>query len=214
MHLLAISDTHGAYPTIPPCDLLVHTGDFSSGTGTLKETAQFARWLEESPAKNVILVPGNHDLLFARDFDHIKPFFKRTTILMHESAIVQGFKVFGSPWQPKFGTGWAFNMERDQLKKKWAEIPDDTEILCTHSPPAGILDFVHEYRQSVGCEALTERLHQLKRLRLHTFGHIHESSGSLLVNYVDRSYWACNSSYVPGRFRTNLARYDFRAFNL
>ena len=50
---------------------------------------------------------------------------------------MEGVKVYGSPWQPWFG-GWAFNLERGpDIAAKWALIPDDTDVLLTHGPPAG-----------------------------------------------------------------------------
>ena len=84
---------------------------------------------------------------------------------------IDGVKFWGSPWQPAF-YDWAFNVPRGrQLAEMWALIPDDTDVLITHTPPYGILDQV-ENGELVGCEDLREALLRVKP-KLHVFGHIH-----------------------------------------
>ena len=96
-------------------------------------------------------------------------------------------KIYGSPWQPEF-CGWAYNLPRGQaLADKWAMIPDDTDILVTHGPPAGILD------GDLGCLNLRRRVDELN-LKLHVFGHIHYSWG-VMGNYVNASI--CNDMNIP-----------------
>lgn len=62
----------------------------------------------------------------------------------------------------------------------WNEIPGDTEILLTHSPPFGILDTTRGGNQA-GCQVLAQAVRGLQSCRLHLFGHIHESHGILLA---------------------------------
>jgi hypothetical protein len=95
--------------------------------------------------------------------------------LEDESAIVAGVKIYGSPWQPYFG-GWAFNLRRGEpLAAMWAKIPDNTDILVTHSPPEGILDR-NRWGEPCGCRDLLARVREVQP-RLHIFGHIHEAAG-------------------------------------
>ena len=78
----------------------------------------------------------------------------------------------------RFFNNWAFNVERnsDEIEEIWNKIPDDTDVLITHGPPLGILDrTIHG--QEVGCENLTNTIQQLKKLKIHLFGHIHEGYG-------------------------------------
>ncbi|QQP49017.1 Uncharacterized protein FKW44_009528 [Caligus rogercresseyi] len=57
------------------------------------------------------------------------------TYLQDSGVTLYGLKIYGSPWQPEFG-GWAFNLNRgSRCLDKWDLIPDDTDILITHSPP-------------------------------------------------------------------------------
>jgi predicted phosphodiesterase len=86
-------------------------------------------------------------------------------------------KVWGSPWQPEF-YNWAFNLPRQgaELKEVWNMIPSDVDILITHGPPYGHLDYVAYSKQNVGCELLRDRIDLIKP-KIHVFGHIHSSYG-------------------------------------
>jgi Icc-related predicted phosphoesterase len=59
----------------------------------------------------------------------------------------------------------------------YGRIPDDTEILITHTPPCGTLDKTTKGKYA-GCQTLSSRLNDLKDCRLHVFGHIHEAAGA------------------------------------
>jgi Icc-related predicted phosphoesterase len=61
----------------------------------------------------------------------------------------------------------------------WSKIPDDVDILITHTPPYGILD-ISRSGTNAGCEVLRDRLQRLPSCRLHVFGHIHEAHGALI----------------------------------
>lgn len=58
-------------------------------------------------------------------------------------------------------------------------IPEETEILITHTPPLGTLDTTRRGK-SAGCGALASRLKSLHACRLHVFGHIHEAAGVIV----------------------------------
>jgi Icc-related predicted phosphoesterase len=178
MRIVAISDTHSKHGkvTIPECDLLIHAGD-ATWRGTLPEMESFAQWLETQPARHKVFVPGNHELVFKDHLPHALEWVTRHCpslhILIDQSLEIEGIKLYGSPWQPEF-FGWAWNLPRGlALAEKWALIPEDVDILITHTPPYGILDMS---AVPSGCEALRERLENLNP-QVHIFGHIHESYG-------------------------------------
>lgn len=112
---------------------------------------------------------------------------------------LEGLKFWGSPWTPVF-FNWAFNLERgDALAERWARIPEDTDVLITHGPPAGIRDKIDSPTGIIrpGCEALAERVASLT-LKLHIFGHIHEDHGREQIGdclYVNAS--TCNGRFKP-----------------
>ena len=126
-------------------------------------------------------------------------------VLHQEGIEVEGLKIWASANSPAF-CNWAFNVDRLEIAKYWAEIPDDTHVLITHGPPMGILDGVERFNgklcefeiEHVGCYDLRNRISQLKQLKLHVFGHIHEGYGKLQVGditYVNASN--CTKHYRP-----------------
>ena len=95
---------------------------------------------------------------------------------------IEGLKIWGSPDQPYF-YGWAFNRSHGALIDNWNYVPEDTNILITHCPAKGILDQL-ETGESVGDEALYDRVNQLPNLKLHLCGHIHPSHGTIQIGNV------------------------------
>ena len=67
----------------------------------------------------------------------------------------------------------------DRQIKHYANIPDDTDILITHTPPFGILDF--DDNINYGSEELLSRI-SVVQPRLHFFGHIHSQHGTTVLN--------------------------------
>ena len=62
------------------------------------------------------------------------------TYLEDSSVTLEGYKVYGSPWQPTYGQGGgAFQLPRDgeEAREVAGEIPGDTDVLLTHGPPHG-----------------------------------------------------------------------------
>ncbi len=89
-----------------------------------------------------------------------------------------GIKFYGSPHQPAYGQGWAFNMERnsEEIRSKWSAIPDDTDVLITHGPPLGFQDLCSNGDHG-GCEDLLKEVVGRIKPKYHVFGHIHEAYG-------------------------------------
>lgn len=185
MKIICISDTHNKHHklTLPPCDILIHAGDFS-GKGKKEEINAFLDWFasEKVPGIFKIFIAGNHD--FGMESEE-KAFYENRAkelglIYLNDSAItILGLKIWGSPITPWFHD-WAFNRQRgEEIRKHWELIPSDTDILITHGPPFGILDKTWR-GQNVGCEELKKMIfeeNKFKNLKLHVFGHIHEDKG-------------------------------------
>ena len=119
-------------------------------------------------------------------------------------------KIWGSPWTLRFpGENprcLAFTCEtEEELAEHWKCIPEDTDILVTHSPAYGVLDTVHrevfcgERDENVGSESLIKPLVH-SDCRLHICGHIHEGYGEYTnpisgIKYVNASH--VNERYEP-----------------
>lgn len=218
--LVFISDTHNKHKklTIPECDILFHSGDWTS-RGHHHEVRDFAKWLDKQPAKHIVLTPGNHEVEFSKDIPNNRAWVldhcPRATLLVHEAAEVEGIKIFGSPYTPLFGNGWAFNAGRTITEAayafkpfigdKWADIPTDTEILITHGPGLGTLDIAMNYQagrmENVGCAELTKRIQYLHKLKIHAFGHLHFEGGASVIIENTRFINAamCNDQYELNR---------------
>ena len=173
-----LSDTHGRHESVvvPQCDILVHCGDFST-FGKAADIVNFANWFEQQPGIKVA-VAGNHDWLFEKQPDAARFIFASRGIQYLQDQVIDicGAKFYGSPWQPWFNN-WAFNLTRnsEELRQKWAAIPDDTDVLISHCPPRGVLD-PDLWGNPTGCELLRERVDVIKP-KIHTFGHLHSGAG-------------------------------------
>lgn len=75
--------------------------------------------------------------------------------------------------QPVYG-GWAFNLPRGQpCLDKWNKIPDNVDILVTHSPPLGHGDLCYSGIRA-GCVELLSTVQNRVKPKYHIFGHVHE----------------------------------------
>ena len=192
MRITFISDTHSKHKIVesllPGGDLLIHAGDFMTSGYSYQEAWDFVKWTDSiKNYDNVVFIAGNHDRLFEdspEKASEIVNSFKFTTYLQDDwvkigNDIDDLIKIYGSPWQPEF-YNWAFNLPRngEDLREKWFWIPDDTDILITHSPPQTKLDTSGSpwNQPMLGCELLMERVNQLKP-KIHVFGHIHGGYG-------------------------------------
>lgn len=200
MRLIALSDTHCqlAKVQIPEGDILIHAGDFSY-RGSLTEVNRELNVLAsfKHRFKHIVLIPGNHDFIFEQQPALMKQICTDLglTCLIHEPATLEGINFFGSGYTPFFHN-WAFNVQRGaDLAKKWSEIPMETQVLITHGPVMGILDYVITSCEHVGCEDLSKRVMVVKP-QYHICGHIHCEYGTVkhgATTYINAS--TCNEDY-------------------
>lgn len=194
MRIVCISDTHSLHRQvdIPDGDVLIHAGDLCNH-GTKGEVKQFISWLGELPHAHKIFIAGNHDWPFYKQRKQVHHWLKHGTYLQDKSAVVSGLKFYGTPWQPEF-CNWAFNLPRgERLAAVWRDIPDDTDVLITHTPAFGILDSGERF----GCRDLTDRVEQLE-LKLHVFGHVHVSHGTKQIGQtIFVNACICDQDYEP-----------------
>lgn len=189
LKIIAISDTHNEHHRLhaendvqlPDGDVVVHAGDFTN-RGKINELHSFFTWYERLPHKAKIVISGNHDKLLqsepSKTEELIRKWAPSVIYLKDSSVTVNGVKFYGSPWQPEFGLGWAFNLPRgsQELFDVWEKIPTDTNVLITHGPPFGYGDRLFNGTR-VGCAQLRRRIEKLEHLKCHVFGHIHEDPG-------------------------------------
>jgi len=199
MKIAIYSDTHSKQKEIelPSADMLIFCGDMSF-TGDISDIENFAIHMEQTNCRYKIAIAGNHDFCFEdKRKKEAESILKNHGITyLNDSGInIEGINIWGSPVQPEF-MDWAFNRKRgEDIQKHWNLIPEKTDVLITHGPPAGILD-VTMANVHAGCENLLETINKI-RPRLHCFGHIHESAG-----IIDRNKTIfANASVLDGRYK-------------
>jgi len=203
MKFTFISDTHTKHKNliIPECDFLICSGDISS-MGYEHEIQNFLVWFNKQNARYKIFVAGNHDWLFERNRTLAKSLIPEGVIYLEDESIeIEGFNFYGSPVQLEF-CNWAFNRTEESLARYWEGIPDNTDILITHSPPFGILDEVNHNGRHLGSPSLTDTIMNRVRPLISVFGHIHSGHGVknvddiLFINAsnLDEQYY---SKYAP-----------------
>ncbi|KAK3924684.1 Metallophosphoesterase domain-containing protein 1 [Frankliniella fusca] len=185
---------------VPNGDIFIHAGDFTR-CGSLEEIVEFNEWLGNLPHKHKIVIAGNHELSLDENFiknneknlpsttptlglsrnaiaeairtPNAKQYLTNCTYLQDEEVTIYGIKIYGTPWQPEY-CNWAFNLPRGKpCLSKWDLIPEDTDILISHTPPIGHGDLCCTGVRA-GCVELLTTVQQRVKPKYHVFGHIHE----------------------------------------
>lgn len=151
----------------------------------------------ESDLDDVSVIMEKPDWLL----DAINYLDKRIHYLENSGLSIDGINFWGSPVTPNFYESyWAFNRSRgEKIKRYWDLIPKNTNVLITHGPAKGIGDYIKDQKVNVGCEELEIKVrYELPELKLHVFGHIHDSYMKKTIDgvtYVNASI--CTEQYVP-----------------
>jgi Icc-related predicted phosphoesterase len=178
IRVVAISDTHGSEHllSLPKADILIHCGDFH--ITNLNELEYANRWFGSQNFKYRILVAGNHDTYVEKiGKEMAKSLFTNVWYLEEDMIEIEGLKIYGSPFSPEYNN-WAFMYTRRSLeaKKIWEKIPNNIDILATHTMPYGILD-TNYCNQHCGCEVLAREVFR-KNPKIHIGGHLHNEGGT------------------------------------
>ena len=207
---------HGARPQLKGGDLLIITGDLTKSDKP-SQYDDFLWWLNDQPYSKKVLIAGNHDNTFQTAepsfFDYISDY--KIDYLCDSGTEFEGLKIWGSPWTTQFkGINpkcCAFTLpipsrEGDGLMDKWDLIPQDTDILITHTPPFGVLDGIPIDDGSLfhaGSTSLYGWLRYVGRPRLHAFSHIHEAYGRKehFPTYDNKMMISVNCSTMNKRYR-------------
>lgn len=194
MKITCISDLHGTFPKTSGGDLLLLAGDYTTND-SIPQWKLFYEWLDRQDYKAKVYIAGNHDNFLSScssypEFEGLGIYEENMAIyLCDNSYTFQGLKIYGLPY-----TKWfhgvnpkckAFMLTERELAKKYANIPQDTDILLTHNPPYAILDDFYEWGDKdkqifVGSPSLREKIEAINP-KLVVCGHIHEHGGKQVI---------------------------------
>lgn len=187
MRIAILADQHGTLPEIPECDLLILSGDLTGGNphGPRDNSDvrwkswlinDFSKWVCDGLARHgnrnlAIAIAGNHDTALEAMGPYAGGMIQGVSYLLDAGVNRDNYPfIWGTPWI-RHWDGLAFNLKEAELRFKWYDIPNDTDILVCHQPPKGYGDGA-----GLGCPHLTQRILQVKP-KLVTCGHIHEGRG-------------------------------------
>ena len=134
MKILHLSDTHGCHHRLhdlPEADVAVHSGDFCM-VGTEAEAIDFLNWFCDLPYRHKIFICGNHDdCLYGANIGGLDA---NVHYLCNSGTEINGVKFYGVPM-------FMHDCVTDRQQRNIARIPADTNVLVTHTPPHGILEY-------------------------------------------------------------------------
>ena len=174
--IVAISDTHSLHRevSVPSGDILIHAGDFTMFSKNLSAISDFNAWLGNLPHRHKIVVPGNHEFFLEADLRR-RSMLDNANVLVGESVVVQGLRIWGTPTTPLYGGAFGISSAQDR-SRLYSTIPNDTDVLISHGPPWGVLDCPPGANQHAGDPELLKAVRRI-RPKLHVFGHIHAGHG-------------------------------------
>ena len=174
MKILHLSDTHSQHRRLadmPEADIIVHSGDFCM-IDNEEEGLDFLNWFCDLSYKHKIFICGNHDnCLYGANIDGLPDNVHQ---LSNSGIEIDGIKFYGVPM-------FLEDCITERQHRNYINIPSDTDVLITHCPPYGILDYddgIH-----YGSDDLLIKLSNL-HLKAHIFGHIHSQHGIMEQNGI------------------------------
>lgn len=198
MKAALISDTHGLLPSIPDeADFVLHAGDIGADMRPLEWFHDFYRPWALRVRRPIFATFGNHDRIGERhDLRQFLDSMPGTRFLVDELLEIGGVPVWFSPWSNRF-FDWAWMLPEDGLARRYAAIPEHTQVIVTHGPPKGYGDD-NEHKLRCGSESLTARMDDLPALSLVVTGHIHEARGEYVT---DRGVRVINCACLDSHYQ-------------
>lgn len=225
MKILATSDLHGNLDDLnfEGIDIVVIAGDFAKMNGFGKwHLHDQKKWIynkfislcNKFPKIDFCVVPGNHDLcldpkriLLHNDISLDIQWPNNVHLLIDRYIEIKGLRIYGTPYVPIISHRWAFEAEHDELQKHFSRIPNDIDILITHTPPHipnSSIDRSNQYGgiEAFGSSELAQAIYE-KNPKYVFCGHIHsgihdevifEKSKIYNVSRVNEDY---NIAYEP-----------------
>ena len=212
---------------IQPADIQYHCNDTACGHWFRNKFFRLVKKLK----CEVVAIPGNHDFwlrsLINGNFGAIeeckKKFFipDNLHLLCDSEVTIKGKRIYGTPWVPWISGRWCFEADTEEsLQNKWDIIPEDIDILVTHTPPRydnNNMDVSLERdpnaNRHFGSYSLAQRIRKINP-SLVFCGHIHSGDHKCHVEYskeAKHGTFVWNVSRVNERY---LIGYPIRVIRL
>ena len=199
IRIVCLSDTHHTdyrleQLEVPRGDVLIHAGD-ATFQGKIGETSRFIAWMDKQPHRLKYLCPGNHDYIWEHNptwanYSTVNVLINQFGTFQHEAKV---YSIFAMSFVKELPL-WAFNSDEREIGRFLQSVADSKpiiDILLTHMPPYGILDYYGEVHtnkdgtvlgrgEHLGSRALRVFVNQVKP-KVHIFGHIHNAYGTQRV---------------------------------
>jgi Icc-related predicted phosphoesterase len=176
-HVAYISDRSDGYRKIDIEKEAAHQAQWA--TNALKP------WIDNIPHKKLIIVNGNHDFC-----DYAKVFPEAITQFKDSRTIdIDGVKVGLAVGIHPLAYEWHEELDDYQFNNLLMNLDPKIEVLITHAPANQVLDMNYG-GQHIGYNCLYSKLFGSRmgnhypyftNLRLHMFGHAHESNGIKVI---------------------------------
>jgi hypothetical protein len=155
VRLVCLSDTHERHArvTVPPGDVLVHTGDLLtinrhySEAYAARKLRSIAAWLQAQPHEHKVVIGGNHDCVMeslgraqvGALFNHTAAATNGTTTTkyLEDEGLTLSLRdgrrlsVYGSPCSRGSSANRAF---QSRYRERVSAMPERVDVLLTHAP--------------------------------------------------------------------------------
>ncbi len=144
IRVVCLGDTYGINEPIPTGDICIHTGNFSTFTGS--QITEFINYISGLPHKYKIIVGGfNENKLSSHIIRGIGRYFPNIMYLDGAATQIYGLRIYCVTY-----------IDNDQ-KISYKPFNCINDIVISHYPPAGILDLNHD-GENIGSIELLENL--------------------------------------------------------
>lgn len=216
-----MSDLHGELPyakesseiTLICGDIVPLSIQRSISESKLWLKTEFAYWARNWPSDKIFFIAGNHDFVFDGHMSYNdimelsinsnnKLWYLQNNFVIYTNREGKDYTIFGTPYCHIFRK-WAFMLPDEELAIKYADIPENVDILLSHDaadinnlglvPPS---IWHPDESLNVGNAVLAEAV-KLKKPKYYFCGHIHD--GNHKVETIDNTLMAnvslLNDSY-------------------
>ncbi|PAA82459.1 hypothetical protein BOX15_Mlig028128g1 [Macrostomum lignano] len=155
LRIAHVSDTcdlpNNGLSAVFEADVLVHSGNlcsyqfrkhFFKDTEFLNQIKAINNFFADMPHRYKIFVPGPNEIFFdSEDRERVQALLPNCIYLQDSECVIEGVRFYGVPWSAnRRGTvGRGFGKSVTELKTVWSNVPDNVDVLISHSVPTNSL---------------------------------------------------------------------------